>query len=83
KPVIEATRLNGLSNVYASPVGAAQRVYFIGRDGTTLVLRHGPQPEILATNKLDEPIDASPAIASQELFLRGSQHLYCLANGSP
>ena len=35
-------RLAGLPNVFASPVGAAGRVYIAGRDGTTLVIRHGP-----------------------------------------
>jgi len=79
KPVIESTRLQGLSNVYASPVAAAGRVYFVGRDGTTLVLKHGTAVEILATNKLDDLIDASPAIVGKQLLLRGQNHLYCFA----
>jgi outer membrane protein assembly factor BamB len=78
KPVVEATRLPELSNIYASPVGAAERVYFVGRDGTTLVLQHGPRLEPLATNRLDDAIDASPAIAGKQLFLRGRKFLYCL-----
>ncbi len=77
--LIEAERLPGLREIYASPVGAADRVYITGRDGTTLVLKHGNTVEVLATNKLDEGIDASPALAGGELFLRGSGHLYCLA----
>jgi outer membrane protein assembly factor BamB len=78
KPVLEATRLPDLNNIYASPVGAAGRVYVVGRDGTTLVLRHGPKLEPLATNRLEDPIDASPAIAGKQLFLRGRKFLYCL-----
>jgi outer membrane protein assembly factor BamB len=78
EPVIEATRLQDVNNIYASPVGAAGRVYFVGRDGTTLVLKHGPKLEHLATNRLDEPIDASPAIAGRQMFLRGRKSLYCL-----
>jgi outer membrane protein assembly factor BamB len=76
--LIEATRLPGLSNIYASPVGAAERIYVVGRDGTTLVLKHGPKLEILATNRLDDAIDASPAIAGKQLLLRGRKALYCL-----
>ncbi len=76
-PLIESTRLQGLSNVYASPVAAAGRLYFVGRDGTTLVLKHGPSVEVLATNKLDDLIDASPAIVGAQLLLRGQNHLYC------
>lgn len=78
KPTLESTRLPGISNVYASPVGAADRVYFVGRDGTTLVLKKSPTLEVLATNSLEDQIDASPAIAGNQLFLRGQKHLYCL-----
>lgn len=77
KPVMESIRLPGISNIYASPVGAAGRVYFVGRDGTTLVLRHGKELDVIATNKLDDTIDASPALVGRQLFLRGEQHVYC------
>jgi outer membrane protein assembly factor BamB len=74
-------RLEGVRNVYASPVGADGRVYLVGREGTTVVLEHGPEYKVLAQNTLDEGFDASPAVAGEELYLRGSQHLYCLAEG--
>jgi outer membrane protein assembly factor BamB len=77
QPVLEATRLQGISNVYASPVGAADRVYFTSRDGTTVVLKHGPTLELLATNRIDDLVDASPAIVGNQLFLRGQKQLYC------
>jgi outer membrane protein assembly factor BamB len=78
KTLISGERLPGLGNLYASPVGAAGRVYFVGRDGTAVVIRHGDKLEVLATNRLDEPIDASPAVVGRQMFLRGRQHLYCL-----
>jgi outer membrane protein assembly factor BamB len=53
-------------------------MYFVGRDGTTVVLKRSTTVEILATNRLDDLIDASPAIVGNELYLRGQQHLYCL-----
>jgi outer membrane protein assembly factor BamB len=81
KPIIEKQRLPDLSNIYASPVGAAGRIYFTGRDGTTLVLAHGPEVKVLATNKLDESIDASPALVGREMFLRGKENLYCISGG--
>jgi outer membrane protein assembly factor BamB len=77
KVLMEQTRLPGISNIYASPVGAADRVYFTGRDGTTLVLKRGAELQILATNKLDDLIDASPAVVGAQFFLRGQHHLYC------
>lgn len=78
EPIIEAARLPDLNNIYASPVGAAERIYFVGRDGTTLVLKFSAKLEPLATNRLDDPIDCSPAIAGKQLFLRGRKFLYCI-----
>lgn len=78
KPVFDSERILGLANMYASPVAAAGRIYFTDRNGTTTVLKHGPKLEVLATNKLDEPIDASPAIAGKQLFLRSAKHLFCI-----
>jgi outer membrane protein assembly factor BamB len=78
KAVTSASRIAGLANVYASPVGAADRIYYVGRDGTTVVLNRESMTEVLATNLLNESIDASPAIAGKQMFLRGAQNLYCL-----
>ena len=63
----------------SSPVAAAGRVYITSRDGTTLVIRHADTFEVLATNKLDDDIDASAAIVGNEVYLRGKRFLYCLA----
>ncbi len=72
-------RLEGLGNIYASPVGADGRVYLMDRDGNSMVIRQQQKFEVLAQNKLDDTFDASPAIAGDELFLRGHKFLYCVA----
>ncbi|HUE70737.1 MAG TPA: PQQ-binding-like beta-propeller repeat protein [Pirellulaceae bacterium] len=79
KPIIETQRLPGIRSIYASPVAAAGRIYFTSRDDVTVVIRHGDKLEILATNQLDDPIDASAAIVGKEMFLRGKRFLYCIA----
>ncbi|MDP6762509.1 MAG: PQQ-binding-like beta-propeller repeat protein [Planctomycetota bacterium] len=71
-----------LSNLYASPVAAAGRIYLTDLDGATLVLDHAPlaeAPSPLALNLLDDSFSASAAIVGRELFLRGDRWLYCLA----
>jgi outer membrane protein assembly factor BamB len=78
KPTIDRERLPGLTSLYASPICAAGRIYITGRDGTTLVLKQGDQFEVLATNQLDDPIDASPVAVGKQLFLRGEKYLYCI-----
>jgi outer membrane protein assembly factor BamB len=72
-------RLDGINGVYASPTAVGDRVYILGRDGTAVVLRPGPEFEVLAVNELDDGFDASPALAGSEIFLRGRKHLYCIS----
>jgi outer membrane protein assembly factor BamB len=77
--VVEAERLEALKGVYSSPVGAGGHVYIAGRNGAVAVLNASAKVEVLAVNQLDEKFDASPAISGNELFLRGKDHLYCIA----
>ena len=72
-------RLSGVPNVFSSPVATRDRIYFTGREGTTIVLKTGPDFEVLATNTLDDEFDASPALAGGDLYLRGHTYLYALA----
>ena len=69
-------RLEGLAEVFASPVGASDRVYIVDRDGNALVIQNGPEFKVLARNSLDDGFDASPAIVGQEIYLRGNRFLY-------
>jgi outer membrane protein assembly factor BamB len=77
--LVDAERMEAIPGVYASPVGASGRVYLVGRNGATVVIKQSDQLEVLATNRLEEKFDASPALAGRDLFLRGKEHLYCLA----
>ncbi len=75
----QAERLEALQGIYASPVAAKDRVYVLGRNGTCLVLKKGPQLEVLATNRIADKTDASIALAGGDLFIRGHQWLYCFS----
>jgi outer membrane protein assembly factor BamB len=80
KVLLDAERLEALRNVYASPVGAGGRVYLVSRDGVTQVIKSSDKLESLATNRLNDGFDASPALAGKELFLRGRENLYCISS---
>ncbi len=71
-------RLPGISNVYASPVAAAGRVYVFDRGGAAVVLEHGREFKVLAQNKLDDGIDATPALVGREMYIRGRHYLYAI-----
>ncbi len=77
--LLDRERLPGVTSFYASPIAAAGRIYLVDRDGTTLVLRQSDRLEVLAINKLEDPIDASPVAVGRQLFLRGEKYLYCIA----
>ncbi len=79
KPNFVKQSLKGMGGMYSSPVGVADRVYFVGRDGVSQVIKHSEKFEVLATNTLDDGFDASPAVVGDELYLKGKQHLYCIA----
>lgn len=78
RPILDEVRLPGANSFYASPVAAAGRIYLVDRGGTTLVLKPSDKLEILATNRLDDAIDASPVVVGRQLFLRGAKNLYCI-----
>ena len=82
KPHYQLQRLDKAPNVFSSPVGAAGRVYIAGREGTTVVFRHGPKFEVLAENVLDDGFDASPALVDREIFLRGYRTSTASPSGS-
>ncbi len=71
--------LADLGIVYNSPVAAGGNVYILGGSGLAYVLKEGPDFEIIATNKLDDSFFSSIAIAGDELYIRGSKYLYCIA----
>ena len=77
-PHYQSQRLDGLAEVFSSPVGADGRVYVTGREGTTLVIKHGPTFEVLSKNTLDDGFDASPALVDNDMYLRGYKSLYSI-----
>jgi outer membrane protein assembly factor BamB len=69
-------RLGGI--FFASPVAGDGKVYWISETGETFVLQAGREPKILAKNKLDERMIASPAISNGHIFLRSDGSLFCI-----
>jgi outer membrane protein assembly factor BamB len=66
----------------ASLVTANGLVYFLSDKGVMTIVKPGPKPEVVARNALGEETYASPAISEGQIFLRGTNHLYCIGAGS-
>lgn len=79
KPVFVQQKLEGMKGVYASPVGAGGHVYVAGQGGMTTVLKHTDAFEVVAQNTLDDRFDASPVVIGDDLYLKGTKNLYCIA----
>ena len=80
EPHYTATRIPGLSSIYASPIAAGGHVYLTGRSGTTVVIEDADELKIAATNSVGETVDATPAPVGKDLFIRGERHLFCISN---
>jgi outer membrane protein assembly factor BamB len=74
-------RLGG--NYNASPLYAGGRLYFCSREGLTRVLTLDAPPQVLATNKLDGAIMASPVAVDGELYIRTEKYLYRIEERTP
>ena len=69
-------RLGGIYS--ASPVAADGKIYLASENGETLVLKSSRKPEVLARNKLDLRVIASPAVSGGRIFLRGDRELVAI-----
>ena len=75
--LVEAEPLKGLSNVYASPIGVNGYVYIVDRAGNTAVLRAGDSLDVVAVNRINDTVDASPVVVGDRLYLRSWGAVYC------
>ena len=78
--VYEGGRVPVPGRFAASPVAYDGKLLLASQDGDMFVIKAGPEHEVLAVNSIGEAIWASPAIAAGRLYVRGSEHLYCITD---
>ena len=69
-------RLGVAGGYYASPVVGDGKIYIAAERGSVVVIDAGQELKVLATNKLDEPIMATPALVDGKIYVRSDSHLY-------
>jgi outer membrane protein assembly factor BamB len=62
----------------SSPLLADGKIYSTNEEGTTTVIKAGPDFEILGAGKLDDFTLASPVAVDNQIFIRTSEYLYCI-----
>jgi outer membrane protein assembly factor BamB len=71
-------------NLYASPLLADGKIYYVSRTKGTYVVEAAPKFKLLAHNVLegdDSVFNASPAVSDSQLLLRSDRYLYCIGKG--
>jgi outer membrane protein assembly factor BamB len=69
-----------LGDYYSSPVAAGHKIYIASAEGEMVVLDAGEELKILARNKLDGAILATPALVDGNIYVRTESHLYAFGN---
>jgi outer membrane protein assembly factor BamB len=72
-----ASRIPGMNSTYASPIAAGGHIYLTDRNGTIVVIEDSNKLKIVSTNKMEEGVDATPAVADNKIFIRSARHLAC------
>ena len=65
---------------YSSPVAADHRIYIASADGVVVVLEAGEKFNVLAKNKPDGGILATPALADGNIYARTESRLYAFGD---
>jgi len=63
----------------ASAIATPDHVYFFSQVGNATVVAASPEHTVIATNELQEGMNASPVVAEGALYLRTTGHLYKIA----
>jgi outer membrane protein assembly factor BamB len=83
--VVHKERLKPDSDrIYASPVLADGKIYYVSREQGTYVVAAGPKYKLLAHNTLGDTsiFNGSPAVSNSQLLLRSDRFLYCIGKGA-
>ena len=79
--VIQDDRVGEPDQYYASPVVAEGKIYIAGMGGIVSVVDAAGEWEVLATNDLEEPCVATPALDEGRIYIRTQSKLYCFGGG--
>jgi outer membrane protein assembly factor BamB len=78
--LVYSGRMEALGEYYSSPVAADNKIYIASAEGMVVVLDAGEGLKILARNKLDGAILATPALVGGNIYVRTESYLYAFGN---
>ena len=72
----EQKRIGIEGSMYASPVAADGRIYFVTLNGKAATIAAGENPEVLWRGDIAERVAATPAIVDNTLYVRTATKLF-------
>lgn len=79
EPIFQEERIGVTGDYYASPIGGDGKIYVASQSGTVTVIEAGDSLNVLARNKMNEQIMATPAIVDGVIYLRTTGNLFAIA----
>ena len=70
KSLYGPARIENAGEYFASPIYGDGKIFVAGENGSVVVLKDGPELEVLSVNDMGSPILGTPAIADGTLFFR-------------
>ncbi|HET9320984.1 MAG TPA: PQQ-binding-like beta-propeller repeat protein [Bryobacteraceae bacterium] len=74
--LVYSGRTGAMGYYYSSPVAADNKIYLASEEGVVVVLDGGEELKVLARNKLNGQILATPAIVDGKIYVRTEDYLY-------
>lgn len=74
--LVYSGRTGAMGYYYSSPVAADNKIYLASEEGVVVVLDGGEELKVLARNKIDGQILATPAIVDGKIYVRTEDRLY-------
>lgn len=75
---IYQTRLPGLNMVAASPLLIGEGILLIDENGSSCIVKAGPEFEVVGTGELPDTFWSTPAVAKGRMIFRGVESIYCV-----
>jgi outer membrane protein assembly factor BamB len=75
---VYARKLEGITSTWASPIADPAGHLIFASGGKSVVVKVGPEFEVLAVNDLNDANHASAAAADGKLFIEGRKQIYCI-----
>ncbi|MCC6590384.1 MAG: PQQ-binding-like beta-propeller repeat protein [Bryobacterales bacterium] len=81
--VLKQGRITGAPGAYfASPIAAGNKIYTVSEEGKMAIIKPGADWEVVKIVDFTEPVNATPAIIGNRIYVRTHNALYCFGKTS-